>query len=190
MTYSRNLLFLLLSGCLLFSCERDDICSTDTSTTPRLLIEFTDVLSDNQDEPKNVPNLTIYGEGLTEDPVSVNSKTLSFNASINSIELPLVIGTEGETVSSRFIMERRTDLRLDENEDTNSNIDIIEISYVPEFRYVSRACGFKAVFTNLSITIVPDDNNWIIDSQFPNNDINTELITVENENSTHAFLLH
>ena len=190
MRYTIKALFLVFVSFTFLTCERDDICAEETSTTPRVLIEFVDVLSENQDELKNVPNFTIYGEGLTDNPTTANSKTLVFNSSVNSIELPLLIGVEGEETTSRFIMERRTDLRLDENEETSSNIDIIEITYVPEFRYVSRACGFKSVFTNLRITIVPDEDRWLIDSSFPNNEDNTDNITVENENSTHIYLLH
>lgn len=179
---------ILIVGLTLCSCERDDICAEDTSTTPRLLVEFFDVLE--QDNLKNVPNLTVYGEGLTEDPEAANSKTLIFNTSSNAVALPLIIGTEGEEVTTRFVMERRTDLRLDEDASTSSNIDIIEITYIPEFEFVSRACGYKSVFTDLKVRIVPDSDNWIIAVTFPNNTNNTDNITVANEDATHVNLLH
>ena len=179
----------MLAGILpLSSCERDDICAEDSSTTPRLLIEFFDVL--DQDNLKNVPNLTVYGEGLTESPEVSNNKTLIFNSSENAVALPLIIGNEGEEVTTRFVMERRTDFRLDGDAGTSSNIDIVEITYIPEFEFVSRACGYKSVFTDLKVRIVPDGDNWIIASSFPNNLNNTNNITVANEDATHVNLLH
>jgi len=182
----------------LLNCERDDICPSDTPTTPRLIIEFFDATE--QEDLKNVPNFTVYGddadlaEPTNEDFSSAillepfETERL-FNQRTNIAKLPLVVGNAGEETIVRYIMERRTDLRLDDDESTNSNTDIIEISYIPEFVYVSRACGFKSIFTNLRIRVIQDDNNWLLFSSFPDND-NTDNIDVENENSTHINLFH
>lgn len=173
-------LILLLS----ISCERDDICTEGTPTTPRLLVEFFDILE--QDVLKNVPRLSVYADGnLPEDP---NTNFVINNSNANAIALPLLVGNEGETTTTRFALEMDTNLRLDNNPNTNSNVDIIEINYTPNFEFVSRACGFKSVFNNLTITIIDDGDNWVLLTGFPNN--LTANINVEDETATHLNIFH
>lgn len=161
------------------NCERDDICAEGTPTTPRLLIEFYDATS--PEDLKSVPRLTLYGEGLVTDPVESSDATLIFNSNANSAELPLLVGPENETTTSRFILEQSSNLRIDETGD--SNVDIIEISYNSEFQYVSRACGFKSIFTNLSISLDNDGDTWI-------SSIDVIESTVDNENTVHVQIFH
>lgn len=172
---------ILLLCISLLSCERDDICSEDTPTTPRLIVEFRDIL--DADMLKSVPNLTLFGEGLDEATRSIVN-----NTNTNTVSLPLLVGTEGVETTTRFIMRRDADLDLDSDPTTNSNEDILEITYIPEFVYVSRACGFKSVFNNLRVSIVPDGDNWALLTDFPNS--NTDNINVENETATHLHILH
>ncbi|WP_178987939.1 DUF6452 family protein [Winogradskyella schleiferi] len=173
-----------------FNCERDDICAETTATTPRLIIEFYD--ADDLEVLKNVPRITVYGDGLVTDedgtsiePTESSDATLLYNENANTVELPLMIGTEGETNTVRYIFEKDTNLRVDETGD--SNIDVLEISYKTDFIYVSRACGYKSIFTELSISREPDDAepwiaNIIIEESIEN--------TVENENTTHVRIYH
>jgi hypothetical protein len=183
----KNVKFLILFVAFtLLSCERDDICAESTSTTPRLLVEFFDI-ADNE-TLKSVTRLTTYSEGLVTDPIEISNATLVFNTNTNGLELPLRIGVEGETTTTRYILEKETNLRLDTSATTESNIDILEITYVSEFVYVSRACGFKSVFTQLRISIIDDGNNWIQSFDFP--DTTENNIIVENENATHLQLFH
>lgn len=166
------------------SCQRDDICTEDTPTTPRLLVEFFDIIE--QDVLKSVPRLSVYAaENSPEDP---NTNFVINNSNTNVIALPLIVGNEGELTTTRFALEMDTNLRLDEDPDTNSNVDIIEITYTPEFQFVSRACGFRSVFTNVSVSVVDDGNNWILLTNFPN--IINNTITVEDETATHLNILH
>lgn len=176
----KKIKFLLLLLLVVFlSCERDDICAEGTSTTPRLLIEFYDAA--NPDELKSVPRLTLYGEGLDSDPVLPSNATLIFNSNANSIELPLLVGPENETTISRYVLEQNSNLRIDET--GTSNVDIIEISYTSEFLYVSRACGFKSIFSNLDISVDTDADNWI-------SSVDIIESTVENENTVHVHIFH
>lgn len=190
-------IFFLLFLCLsLWSCERDDICAAGTPTTPQLLVEFLDVI--DQETLKNVPRLAIYPEILFLDetnnslvpPTTSSDGTLVFNANENSASLPLIIEDIDQdiTVTTRYIFEREVNLRIDNNTSTTSNIDIVEISYKPVSEYVSRACGFKSVFTELRITVIDDGDNWIISNDFP--DTLESFITVENENATHVQFFH
>lgn len=176
--------FLLLLVALI-SCERDDICAETTPTTPRLMVEFYDATE--TEELKPVTRLTVYGEGLANNPTNDNTEgTLVYNTNATAIELPLLIGNEGEITTSRFILEKDTNLRLDEDVDTDSNIDIIEISYETEFVYVSRACGYKSIFKNIQVSFeTSDDGAWI--SGF---EVVDTVEIVENENTVHVRILH
>lgn len=173
--------FILFIAIALINCERDDICAESTLTTPRLLIEFYDALS--TDDLKNVPRLTLYGEGLVTDPTGDADATIVYNANANAAELPLIHGNEGELTTSRFIIEKDTNLRLDTDTTTDSNIDIIEITYEPELIYVSRACGYRSIFNNLNVTRINDLDNWI-------STIETVETTIENENTVHVRIYH
>ena len=91
-------------------------------------------------------------------------------------------------MNTTYILEKETNFRLDEDGSTDSNIDILEITYTSEFQYVSRACGFKSIFTNLSVNIVSDGDNWITSSALSPAIIETQ--TLENENDVHVYLYH
>lgn len=173
------------------NCERDDICAEGTATTPRLLVEFYDI--NNPDDLKSVSRLTVYGEGLVTDengmetePTTENTEgTLLFNENSTAVELPLLVGLEGEITTSRFILEKDTNLRLDEDTTTQSDVDIIEIKYTTEFIYVSRACGYKSIFNNLDIDLISAVGGtlWI-------NNLEIVITTVENEDTVHVRILH
>ena len=176
--------FILIIAIALINCERDDICAESTLTTPRLLIEFYDAAS--PDDLKSVPRLTLYGEDLITNPMESSDATIVYNANANSAELPLVIGPENQQTTIHYVLEKDTNLRLDEDTATDSNIDILEITYATQVIYVSRACGYKSIFNGLDVDEVDDDNNWISSIQIE------ELIetTVENENTIHVRIYH
>jgi hypothetical protein len=169
--YKILLFLLIIIGT--WSCERDDICAESTSTTPHLIIRFYDI--NNQTTLKNARNLTVTGEGSADEIIS--------NKTVDSIVLPLKFDSENTINTTRFILEKNTDYRLDTNPLTNSNVDIIDVKYTPQFVFVSRACGYKAIFADLQISRDADDDNWII---------NTEVInpTIENENAAHINIYH
>lgn len=173
--------FLIIAVIGLLGCERDDICAETTATTPRLIIEFYD--ADNPDDLKSVPRLTAYGEGLVTDPENSSNATLVFNANVNKVELPLRIEEENQTITSNFVLERNTNLRLDNDGSTDSNIDTIAISYIPQFEYVSRACGYKSIFVDLSVTANNDGDTWI-------SSVEVVETTINNENTVHVRILH
>lgn len=107
----------------------------------------------------------------------VNDKT------IDSIVLPLRVDALDIMNTSRFVLTKDRDYDLDDDPNTASNADIIEVNYMPELIYVSRACGYKSVFNNLSANRETDPNNWII---------NIEVIkdTINNENAAHINIYH
>ncbi|NRD22589.1 hypothetical protein HNV10_05015 [Winogradskyella litoriviva] len=206
----KNIKFIILFIAIsLINCERDDICAYTTSTTPRLIIGFYD--TDNPDDLKDVPKLTVYGEGIFTDengvttPPTESSDSIIavyneaeeiddepsyvFNINTDKIALPLKIGDlpEGENfITTRYILEKNTNLRLDGTGE--SSLEVLEIRYNTELVYVSRACGYKSTFTNLGISrdAAVDSDSWIA------NIIIEESIesTVENENTTHLRIYH
>ncbi|QNK78431.1 hypothetical protein H7F37_04950 [Winogradskyella sp. PAMC22761] len=191
----KNVKFLiLLIAIALINCERDDICAATTQTTPRLIVEFYDAT--DTDELLNVSRITVYGEGLVTDddgsiiePLEESDATLLFNENANTIELPLIIGAEGveATITTRYVLEKDTDLRIeDEDDTTNSNIDIIEITYNTEFVYVSRACGYKSNFNSLGVSRETDSDPWISNIEIEE----TTQQSIEDENTTHVRIYH
>ena len=205
----KNIKFVVLFIAVsLINCERDDICAYTTSTTPRLIIEFYD--TDEPDDLKNVPRLTVYGEGMFTDEDGVitppteasdsivevydasdsidDESSYVFNVNTNTIALPLKLTDDlgNNFITTRFILEKDTNLRIDGTGE--SNIDILEIRYSTDFVYVSRACGYKSTFINLGVSrdLVIDDDRWIT------NIVIEESIesTVENENTTHVRIYH
>ena len=189
----------ILLSCLFFlmvlnTCERDDICAESTETTPRLLIEFYDAA--DTETLKTVSRLSVYAVDLVTDggvftpPEVANDTTLVFNSNTSSVQLPLQFDESETSTTTRYYFETDTNLRIDDDTSTDSNIDILEITYTPEFIYVSRACGFKSIFTNLTVTELPGDDSidWIQNTTFANT---TDIsITVENENTTHVQIFH
>lgn len=173
--YKIILFLLIIIGT--WSCERDDICAETTSTTPHLIIRFYDI--NTPEEFKQARNLSVRAfdaDGNELDDIVSNQST-------DSIVLPLQFQNQGVPTISRFVFEKDTDFRLDTDPATDSNIDLITVNYTPEFVYVSRACGYKSIFTNVSIDITSDGDNWIFGSQIL-------TTTIENENEAHIILRH
>ena len=171
-----------LISIIAWSCERDDICAEATATTPRLIITFYDI--NDQDELKRVRQLEI--KGLDDDGMPIEGDPILSRENTDSIVLPLRFQNEGMLTSTRFQLEKNADFADNENPDNDSNIDIIEVTYTPEFVYVSRACGYKSVFnigTTGGIIRETDDDNWIT-----NFEIIDEII--EDENEAHIIIFH
>ena len=152
-----------------WSCERDDICAETTATTPHLIIRFYD-LSDplllKSVEDLSVRALNAEGNALAEIPVG---------QPYDSINLPLRF--QDQPTFTRFEIEKNT------ADAANSNIDVIRVNYTPEFKFVSQACGYKSIFTNVSVSIEQDGDNWIQALEI----LNT---TIENENQAQVVLRH
>jgi hypothetical protein len=166
---------IILLAVFLFSlsftgCEKDDICDANTVTTSRLVISFYDVT--NSSVLKNVTNLKIVGEGMTEG-VSFNGSTL-----INGSTVSIPLKTDADTTTFSLILN---------SGNSNSalvNEDILKLNYVRENIFVSRACGFKTIYTldplnpyTHADAAIPD-LKWI---QY----ISVKNSIIDNENETH-----
>lgn len=158
-------IILFLAFFSILGCEKDDICDSETPTTPSLVVEFYDI--SNPTVLKNVVNLKITAAGLSE-PLGV------FN-SVNKIKLPLK--TNATTTNYSFV--------LNSSDLDNDNEDLISINYIGQDIFVSRACGYKTIYslteTNPVIYSEPTtpDGAWIQDLQITS----TSII---NEKETHV----
>ena len=152
------------------SCEKDDICDANTVTTPRLVISFYD--ANNPSELKEVTNLTIIGEGMTEG-VTYESRTL-----INGSTVSIPLKTDADATTFSFI------LNYGSTTATLVNEDVLKFTYVREELFVSRACGFKTNYTldpqtpYVHTDAATADQKWI---QY----IAVKNSTIANENETH-----
>ena len=176
---------ILLIAALSISCERDDICPNATATTPRLIIDLLD--ASNPDVAKNVFDLIVVGvknDMLLEDPVPEYVFTDTDN-------LVLPLKTTDNTTEYILIKEATTNdngTPDDTTDDTtDGNYDRIIINYSREQVFVSRACGFKTIFKNVTLTIedVNNDGRWML-SREPL----TDNQSVEDETTTHFNISH
>ena len=143
------------------SCERDDICIEPT--TPKLIVVFHD--KDNPENAKSVEDLLVEIDSLgTYIPYGTANKT-------DSIAIPLRIDTD------------LTNYRFTKNygDVANEISDDFTVNYQRELEFVSRSCGYKTVFNNVTISNLT--NNWI-------DHINIEQQNILNEKETHLTVYH
>lgn len=158
----KQLFLLLLLSVFFSSCEKDDICDTNTPTTPKIVIEFYDVA--NPTTLKNVTNLGVIAPGFTSG--------FGFTAT-SKIKVPLKTFEDSSVLY--FIQNGSIDPTTDDN------LDEITFNYNRKTVFVSRACGYKTLFTLNStnpITVTPDSNNWI-------QNVIVLQPNIENEDETH-----
>lgn len=170
-----KVLFVIIVITCCYNCERDDICAASTQTTANLIIEAFDV--DNPTQNRDIRNLRIQGIGndapLLVDGVEITSQT-------NMLSLPL--RTDADV--TQFILQR--DFTVDDQGMPNGgNSDTITVSYTREDRFISRACGFSTIYTNVTVVLEDenDDDLWI-------SQLRQENQTIEDEEEAHFSLFH
>lgn len=136
----KRFLLLFLVG-LFMACEKDDICSGTTPTTPRLVISFFDT---ETTLPRNVKNLKVIGTEMEEGVILTPAATgdARFLSNANTISIPL--RTLRENTEYRFIYN------FGDSNPNSVKTDTIAIHYTTRDIYVSRACGYKTLFTLIS----------------------------------------
>jgi hypothetical protein len=145
--------FLCLTIIIISSCEKDDFC-TKNPVTPNLILRFYD--TDNRETLKDVSTFYVWAEG---------KDTIFENVSTDSIYIPLNSLT-AETIY---------------NLSTENNVNQFTIKYTPEEEYVSRSCGFKVIFNEVSFS---SDNTWVTDFT------PETLTTIDNQNEAHVKIFH
>lgn len=167
----KKIILLLFAVTLFFSsCEKDDICDANTPTTPRLVIGFYSIL--NSSVLQNVKDLKVVGEGMTDGIVFSGSQITNGN----TISIPLK--TVGTATSYSFTLN---------SGNTNPalvNTDIIKFNYTTQELFVSRACGYKTIFTLDPINPYTHTDAAVADKKWIQY-ISVEKSNIENENETH-----
>ena len=159
----KKLFFLLLISIFFSGCEKDDICDAATPTTPKVVIEFYDIA--NPTVTKNVLNLGVIAPGFTNGFGFTNT---------SSIKVPLKTFQDSSVLY--FIQNGSAEPTSDDNSDE------VTFNYTRRTEYVSRACGYKTLYTldaTNPVTVTPDANNWI-------QNVIVSQPNIENENETHV----
>ena len=151
------------------SCEKDDICVD--GDTPLFAIGFFDQTDPEQTTAKEVSSLRVREINSEGFPPSFSDRSTT-----DSIAIPLP--NSSQSVSYILISNSAT---TDDVE--TGNIDTLTINYTLGQRFVSRACGFVAVYEDITPTLVNDSDNWI-------QDIVVIDTIVEFTNRIHLKLLH
>jgi hypothetical protein len=154
--------FLILGAVVLLclcACEPDDICLEGTPGTPQLIVVFYD--KDQPDTKKLVSDLQVKG---------VDIETLLYDATTDSIALPLRTLTNSTSFSIKA------------TQNGSAAEDIITFNYTSEDEFISRACGYKTIFDNLTFSTT-NSFNWIDNVEI----INT---SIPDNNNTHVKILH
>ena len=164
---SRSLIF-LLAAITFLSCERDDICVDPT--TPKLILRFYD--SENPELFKQVVNLKVSIIGTEGEYVNETLGALT-----DSVALP--VNVDGDLTRYELTLQGS------ESQGTEDNTDVFQITYTQEDLFVSRPCGFKAVFNEVQTGLESDEDNWI-DAAIPS----ASPLDINNENSAHVKIYH
>lgn len=147
---------------LISSCEKDDFC-TNPRATPKLVLRFFD--KDANSDLKNVERLSVIAQGKTD--------SLFTNQTTDSIAIPL------NTLTNLTVYT----LKMNNTDETiaNNKVSTLTIQYIPKEDFVSRSCGFRIIFNDVSIN---KSGDWI------NNLSTTSITTIDNENNAHVKVFH
>ncbi len=148
----KKILTILVLFCVITSCEKDDFCTLNP-ITPKLVLRFYDNV--NKTQLKNVNQLYVWAAG--KDSILVNQSTDSISIPLNSIANETVYNFSKGNVVNQFT-----------------------IQYTPQQIYVSRSCGFKVNFDEVSYI---SSNTWIADFE-------VTTITIKNQNAAHVQIFH
>jgi hypothetical protein len=170
MNRSLLLFTVLVFGFILAGCQKDDLCTIDQPTSPRMVVVFKDAANPTIIKP--AVNLRIQEIGSAEFvPLDFQGSTLL--AAADTIYLPL--RNAGGLTSYNFYTD----------EDGTVNIDNFDFTYMPKDVYVSRACGFKTDYENLALLRNGENptNFWTAGGAIIDN-------TITNSNEVHVEIRH
>ena len=148
----KKLILLFVLAIALAACEKDDFCVE--RVTPQLIIRFYDAT--NTTQTKAVDNLFVWPDGRD---------SIFSDVSLDSIFVPLDVNS-GQTI---YNLSRGT------------TQDQLTITYEVEEVFVSRSCGFKAIFNNVTVS---SSNAWL-QSLAP-----LTITTINNESAAHVQIFH
>lgn len=146
-------LLFIVSIIIIAACEKDDFC-VKNPITPNLVLRFYD--TNNRETLKSVSSFYVWAEG---------KDTIFNNASIDSLYIPL------NSLATETVY----------NFSKNNVVNKFTIKYTPQAAYVSRSCGYRILFNEVSFS---SDNSWITDFT------PSTLTTIDHQNSAHVQIFH
>ena len=156
-------LFILLSIGLFSACEKDDFCIKNP-ITPNLVLRFYD--ANDRETLKPVERLSIW--------VALKDTIAAYKSiNIDSVAIPL------NSIDSKTIYHLKMN-NLD-GSIANNQTATFTITYTAQEEYVSRSCGFKILFNDVTFE---SDNTWITDFT------PETLTTIDNQNEAHVQIFH
>ena len=156
----KRILFFLLISSFLSGCEKDDICLSPT--TPKLILRFYDASTTTA--VKSVPHFSVIASGKTDSLFTAKNT--------DSIAIPLDVNASETT----YIFKTSSTGNLQDNRYNN-----IKLRYTTEDVFVSRSCGFKTIFKDISIEAGTD---WF-QSFTPNS-----ITVIDHETAAHVKIYH
>ena len=158
----KKILSLIILITITISCEKDNICIDET--TPHLIIRFYN--SDDTSKLKGVTNLKVAVQNSLDEIIEIGAV-----ATKDSIAIPLNVDVD----FSKIYLTKNVN-------DTSVGIeDSFELNYTREEVFVSRSCGYKTLYNNVSIT--NSTNNWI-------NNFSLLTTHISDENNAHINIFH
>ncbi|MGB3592527.1 MAG: DUF6452 family protein [Nonlabens sp.] len=164
----RQLIALLVLFAALTSCERDDLCIQDQPTSPRLVIVFKDAI--DQVSIKTVPSLQVTTLG-SNTPAPLDFAGTQTITAADTIALPL---------RNSFDLTSYNFLNTEDNSTQTSSIDF---NAMRQEEFISRACGFRTLYSELTATAINPDTGWI-------RGINVVNTSVQSNNVVHVEIFH
>ena len=162
----KKIVLLFFTIGIISACTKDDICTEETPTTPKLIIKFKNKI--NPLLSKDVSYLTVT------TIVDNDSIDIFKSETTDSIAIPL---NTGANFTEYLFIENDT-------ASTSGNTDKVIFAYQRDNIYINRACSFKAIFKELLTQLeVVEGENWI-------SEIEVNKSTVENEDEIHVTIFH
>jgi hypothetical protein len=147
------LLFIFLIFIIFSACEKDDFC-IQNPITPKLIVRFYD--ANNRESLKEVNIFYVWAEG--KDSIFSDISTDSLVIPLNRLATETIYNFSKDKVVNQFT-----------------------VKYTPQDEYVSRSCGFKVIFNEVSFS---SDNTWITDFT------PETLTTIDQQNEAHVQIFH
>lgn len=155
-------LFILSFVILLFiGCDSDDFCEIN-SPTPNLVLRFYN--KDAKKDVKIVQRFSIIAQNKID--------SLYTNISVDSIAIPL----NSKTTETIYTFKKN---EIDGN-NLNNEIATLSITYTPQEEFISRSCGFRFIFNDLTF----EKSGWI-------DSISTKTIkNINSQANAHLDIFH
>ena len=154
----KNGLLFCLAILIFYACTKDDFC-TINPVTPNLVLRFYNATDTSA--VKATDSLYVWAEG--KDSIITNLST-------DSIAIPLNTANNNTV----YYFAKGTQLQ-----------NKLTISYTTKDEFVSRSCGFRVIFNDVSFTNEVNGSNGWITSISPEN-----LSTINNQNAAHIQVYH